>query len=398
MPDPLLVRMGVHTGEADLRDGDYYGTSVNRAARDRRRSAHGGQIVVSHATEELVRDHLPARSPWIDLGEHRLRDLARPERVFQVRAPGPRPWTSRRCDPSTPSRATCPPARRRSSGGTRSSPRSPMPCVRRPDRDPHRRRRRRQDPARGAGGGRGAAPLPRRWVALRAGGRGQTPTRWHQVVATAPRRADPRRAWAWGRASSSSCGPSTCCWCSTTVSTSSTPRRISPSGSCEACPEVRLLATSREGLAVRRRAGGRRCVRSGLPGEGADARGHRADRRGAASSSSGLGPRRPDFSIVDGGPRRGGRGVPPPRRHPARHRAGGRPHGRPMSPSEIAAPARRALPAAHRWSAQRGRTPPDAAGHRRLVVRPPRRRGNAWCSTDSGCSPGPSTALRPPRW
>ncbi len=86
LPTPLRVRMGVHTGEADLREGDYYGTAVNRAARVSA-AAHGGQIVVSHATEEVARDHLGALE-LVDLGEHRLRDLARPERVFQVGAVG----------------------------------------------------------------------------------------------------------------------------------------------------------------------------------------------------------------------------------------------------------------------------------------------------------------------
>ncbi len=77
---PLAVRMGIHSGPADLREGDYYGTAVNRAAR-LMSAAHGGQIVVSLATEELVQDH---GVELLDLGEHALRDLARPERVFQV--------------------------------------------------------------------------------------------------------------------------------------------------------------------------------------------------------------------------------------------------------------------------------------------------------------------------
>ena len=84
---PLRVRMGIHTGPAELRDGDYYGSAVNRAARVMS-AAHGGQIVVSLATEELVRDHLPDGNEVMDLGEHRLRDLSRPERLFQVAAPG----------------------------------------------------------------------------------------------------------------------------------------------------------------------------------------------------------------------------------------------------------------------------------------------------------------------
>jgi predicted ATPase/class 3 adenylate cyclase len=85
-PEPLRVRMGIHTGSADLRDGDYYGSSLNRAAR-LMSAAHGGQIVVSLATEELVRDDLRDGAGFEDLGEHGLRDLARPERVFQVTHP-----------------------------------------------------------------------------------------------------------------------------------------------------------------------------------------------------------------------------------------------------------------------------------------------------------------------
>src|SRR5262245_50541839 len=84
---PLRVRMGIHTGESEFRDGDYYGPAVNRAAR-MSSSAHGGQIVVSHTTEELVRDQLPQDVTLRDLGEHRFRDLTRPERVFQLLAPG----------------------------------------------------------------------------------------------------------------------------------------------------------------------------------------------------------------------------------------------------------------------------------------------------------------------
>jgi predicted ATPase/class 3 adenylate cyclase len=87
LPDPLEIRMGLHTGEADVRDGDYYGTAVNRAARIAA-VAHGGQILCSRATEELVRDHVTADVALVDLGDHQLRDLARPEHVFQVRVDG----------------------------------------------------------------------------------------------------------------------------------------------------------------------------------------------------------------------------------------------------------------------------------------------------------------------
>lgn len=87
VPGGLRVRMGLHTGDATARDGDYYGAATNRAARVMS-SAHGGQIVVSHATEEILRDVLSEDIGLVDLGEHRLPDLARPERIYQVVAAG----------------------------------------------------------------------------------------------------------------------------------------------------------------------------------------------------------------------------------------------------------------------------------------------------------------------
>ena len=86
-PAPLRVRMGLHTGVASLRDGDYFGSSLNRAAR-LMGVAHGGQVVCSQATTDLARDVLAEGVDFVDLGEHRLRDLSRAERVFQVCAPG----------------------------------------------------------------------------------------------------------------------------------------------------------------------------------------------------------------------------------------------------------------------------------------------------------------------
>lgn len=82
-PTPLLVRIAIHTGVADLRSGDYYGSAVNRAAR-LRALAHGGQTVVSAATCELVKDSLPPGATLRDMGQHGLKDLTRPEHVFQV--------------------------------------------------------------------------------------------------------------------------------------------------------------------------------------------------------------------------------------------------------------------------------------------------------------------------
>ncbi len=79
----LRVRMGIHTGAAEERDGDYYGPAVNRAARVAA-AAHGGQIVASQVIEELAGESLPHGVTLLDLGAHRLRDLARTEHVFQI--------------------------------------------------------------------------------------------------------------------------------------------------------------------------------------------------------------------------------------------------------------------------------------------------------------------------
>ncbi len=82
----LRVRMAIHTGTADERDGDYFGPAVNRVAR-LLAIAHGGQVVLSGVTSDLVQGSLPAQASLRDLGEHRLKDLARPEYVYQLLAP-----------------------------------------------------------------------------------------------------------------------------------------------------------------------------------------------------------------------------------------------------------------------------------------------------------------------
>jgi len=84
---PLLrVRMGIHTGEAELREGDYHGPALNRA--DRLMAAgHGGQILLSATTASVCEGSLPAGATLRDLGEHRLRGLARPERIYQLLLP-----------------------------------------------------------------------------------------------------------------------------------------------------------------------------------------------------------------------------------------------------------------------------------------------------------------------
>src|SRR5262245_18535254 len=82
----LNVRMALHTGIAQLREGDYFGPTLNRVAR-LLAIGHGGQVLLSDVAQELTRDTLPAMTALKSLGEHRLRDLGRPETVFQLLHP-----------------------------------------------------------------------------------------------------------------------------------------------------------------------------------------------------------------------------------------------------------------------------------------------------------------------
>jgi predicted ATPase/class 3 adenylate cyclase len=83
---PLRVRMALHTGAAEERDGDYYGPPLNRAAR-LLCAGHGGQILLTQVTAGLVREALSGGVSLRGLGQHRLKDLAEPEHVFQVVLP-----------------------------------------------------------------------------------------------------------------------------------------------------------------------------------------------------------------------------------------------------------------------------------------------------------------------
>lgn len=77
------IRIAVHTGEAEERDDDYFGPALNRTSR-LLSVGHGGQVLVSLVTERIVGDGLADGISFRDLGEHRLRDLARSERIFQL--------------------------------------------------------------------------------------------------------------------------------------------------------------------------------------------------------------------------------------------------------------------------------------------------------------------------
>jgi adenylate cyclase len=95
-PATIRVRMAVHTGAAEIRDGDYFGPALNRVAR-LVAIGHGGQTLLSATTHDLCCDHLPPEVSLRPLGEHNLKSLARRELVFQL------------CHPSLP--RTFPPLR-----------------------------------------------------------------------------------------------------------------------------------------------------------------------------------------------------------------------------------------------------------------------------------------------
>jgi WD40 repeat protein/class 3 adenylate cyclase len=84
---PIKVRMAIHTGVAEVRDNDYFGLPLNRVSR-LLSTGHGGQVLLSLATQQLVRDHLPEGVALKDLGEGELKDLVKSEHIYQIVAPG----------------------------------------------------------------------------------------------------------------------------------------------------------------------------------------------------------------------------------------------------------------------------------------------------------------------
>lgn len=87
--DGIRVRVGIHSGEATLRDSDYFGPAVNRAARVMS-LGHGGQILLSGVAASLVSDGVGTTATLVDLGEHDLAGFEQPEPIFQATVPGGR--------------------------------------------------------------------------------------------------------------------------------------------------------------------------------------------------------------------------------------------------------------------------------------------------------------------
>ena len=169
---PLRVRMALHAGEAAPDDrGDYLAAPLNRLSR-LLATGHGGQILLSQTVQQLARGALPAGVELRDLGEHRLRDLLEPERVFQLLHPDLPDDFPAAANRWMPARTTCPLQPTPFLGREREVARGRRSSCGAPDvrlRDADRTGRHGQDAARAAGRRRAARRLPGRGL-LRAAG------------------------------------------------------------------------------------------------------------------------------------------------------------------------------------------------------------------------------------
>ena len=153
---PVRVRMALHTGVCEERDNDYFGPAVNRTAR-LEAIAHGGQVVVSGTTADLLSGSLPEGVRLRDLGQHRLKDLGRPEQVFQLEAetlPSGFPPLVSLDNPELPN--NLPSLLSAFIGRDRELNEIGKLITSGPAGHPHRGGRLREDPAGAAGGGRAA--------------------------------------------------------------------------------------------------------------------------------------------------------------------------------------------------------------------------------------------------
>ena len=165
----VRVRMGVHCGEAARTATGLVGLEVHRAARVAA-VAYGGQVLVSEAAAVLVRDGLPPGAALADLGVHRLKDLGRPERIFQLQRGGPAsgvPAAALAGQPGAAEQSAGPAVgvHRPGAGGGRGPGAGGVGAP----GDLDRGRRVRQDPAGAAGGRRAAGRVRGRGLAGGAG-------------------------------------------------------------------------------------------------------------------------------------------------------------------------------------------------------------------------------------
>ena len=233
-----------------LRDGDYFGPPLNRVAR-LLAAGHGGQVLLSlRDRRSCVRDSLPPGVTLRDLGEHRLRDLIRPERVYQVVAPDCRP-SSRRSG-TLDARAAQPAGaadqlrrpRARDAGGQGSS--APASRLCHADRAP-------AAPARRAWRCR-SRPISSTTSPTASGSSSWRPLADARVVAqTVATTLGLKEEPGVPLAATLTAGPRrtrSCCWCSTIASTWSAPVRELARRCCGAAPACAILATSREALRI----------------------------------------------------------------------------------------------------------------------------------------------------
>ena len=344
---PLRVRMGLHTGVAEERGGDYYGPVLNRAAR-LMGVAHGGQVLCSQTTADLVRD---SSAPPGASDRARAAQPPRP-RSARGRVPGRAPGAPAPSFPRLPTvvagrgePATSAHVVRRARRG---SPGDPGPARRHAVGHTHRRRWGRQDPARDRDREPHGAPVPRRaWLCELASVRDaeSVASALLETFGLEPRQGSSIDDTLWQFLAAKDL----------LVVLDNCEHLLRPVAALvgtivRACPGVRVLATSREGLGLP----GERILAVAFAGPPRRERRHRRDRGercGAALRRAGAG----GAGRLRGrrGQRRGGRGgVPTTRRCPARDRAC-RGTGRDAHADRARPTPRPALPSAHGQRARR---------------------------------------------